>query len=161
MKHELTFRRAVRADLDAVQQLFVNTIRNVCTKDYSPDQIRAWTASVEDKERWTRILEAQYFILALSGDRIVGYASLKDTDYLDFLYVHHEYQRQGVASAVYSQVEEEALRRGALVFSSDVSYTARPFFESRGFSVEKENRRMIRGVEIRNYRMRKTLAGKR
>ncbi|MBK7606745.1 MAG: hypothetical protein IPI18_05800 [Saprospiraceae bacterium] len=40
-----------------------------------------------------------------------------------------------------------------MIIYSDASITARPFFESQGFKAVHENVKMVRGVEIRNFRM--------
>ena len=40
---------------------------------------------------------------------------------------------------------------------SEVSFTARPFFEKRGFIVEQEQLVKVNNVEMDNFRMRKSL----
>ncbi|RAZ31327.1 hypothetical protein [Microbacterium sp. SMR1] len=42
--------------------------------------------------------------------------------------------------------------------TSDVSIAARPFFESVGFRVVREQHPVKEGVELTNYRMRKVLS---
>lgn len=151
---KITTRRTAPEDLEELQALFVETIRATCSNDYNKDQINAWTASVENIDRWNRLISHQYSIIAEIDSKIVGLAALDDPEYLDFLYVHKDYQRKGIANILYDEMKLESLHQGHYKLISDVSITAKPFFESKGFEVVKENKKEIRGVEITNYRMK-------
>jgi putative acetyltransferase len=140
-----------------MQQLFVDTISSVCKSDYSPVQITAWISSIENTQRWTDKLTAQYFLVAESNNKIVGYASLENNTRIDFLYVHKDYQRQGIASWLYADIEKKAIQKKMTTLHSDVSITAKPFFEKKGFKALELQTNLIRGVEILNYKMIKTL----
>ena len=111
--------------------MFVDTISTICKADYSPEQIKVWTSSIENKQRWTDKLTSQYFLIAQHDNKIVGYASLENNDYIDFLYVHKDYQRHGIADRLYFEIEKEAIKRNATILSSDVSETAKRFFEKK------------------------------
>ena len=140
-----------------MQKMFVDTISTICKDDYSPEQIKVWTSSIENTQRWTDKLTSQYFLIAELDSKIVGYASLENNNYLDFLYVHKDHQRQGIADKLYSEIEKEAIKRKATVLNSDVSETARRFFEKKGFKTITLQTNIIKDVEIRNYKMTKTL----
>ena len=152
---EIQIRSAGLPDLPEIQNLFVTTISSICIHDYSPDQINAWTSSIKNTERWSGKINSQYFLVALSDHKIVGFASLEKKDYLDFLYVHKDFQRRGIALKLYNLIEVEALNRGAMVLNSDVSITAKPFFEKNGFTVLQPQTVMIDGIEIANFKMTK------
>ena len=140
-------------DLSEIQALYAETIKSTCKKDYNPEQINVWTSSVENKARWQEALLHQYFLVAEINGKIVGFASLENGDYIDFMYVHKDHVRQGIAGRLYEALEKESERLGYTGITSDVSKTARPFFEKKGFQVVKENKRRIKGVEMINYRM--------
>jgi putative acetyltransferase len=140
-------------DLPALQQLFVETIRHTCRHDYTEQQINVWTASVENKKRWTELMEQQYVLIAESDQQAAGFGSLENVDYIDFLFVHQDFLRQGVASLIFEGLKKEAIRRGASSLSADVSKTAQPFFERQGFRMVRENWKRIRGIDINNFRM--------
>jgi putative acetyltransferase len=154
MKPQL--RLASLVDLPALQQLFVLTIRHTCQNDYTKQQIEAWSASVKNRQRWTELVEQQYVLVAESAGQIAGFGSLENEDYLDFLFVHPDFLRQGIASLLFEGLKKEAMRKGATKMSADVSITARPFFERQGFLVVRENRNKIRGIEINNFKMELT-----
>lgn len=144
-------------DLREMQEMFMDTVLTVCKDDYSTEQIEAWTSTIENTQQWLGRIDSQYFLVAELDHKIVGYASLRDNNYLDLLYVHKDYQRRGIAAVLYAEMEGEAFKKGAKELQADVSKTAKPFFEHMGFSVLAEQRKTIKGVEITNYRMAKQL----
>lgn len=154
---KISIRISKPGDLAEMQKLFVDTISAICKNDYSEEQIKAWTSSVENTERWAKKLASQYFLVAELDDKIVGYASLEGDNYLDLLYVHKDHQRKGIAQKLYSEIEKEAIGRKATVLSSDVSETARLFFEKNGFKIIAPQTNIITDVEIINYKMTKLL----
>ena len=153
----ILLRPAKPDDLKELQELFINTISEVCIKDYTPIQIKVWISSVDNVQRWTHILISQFFIIAEFENQIVGFASLENYNYVDFLYVHKNYQRRGIADRLYAEIEKEAIEKGVTVLQSHVSKTALPFFDKKGFKVLKEHIKVRDGVEIKNYAMIKEL----
>lgn len=151
---KITIRKAELEDLQTLQALFKQTIEHACAGDYNSEQIAAWTSSIENTERWQRLISYQYCIVAEFEGSIVGFAALDDGDYVDFLYVHHDYLRKGIASRLFDELKLESLREGFYKLHADVSITARPFFESKGFELEKENKKDLRGIELINFRMK-------
>lgn len=154
---EISIRLSKPGDLWEIQRMLVETISTICKNDYSPEQIEVWTSSVKNTQRWTGKLTSQYFLVAELDNKIVGVASLENNSYLDFLYVHKDYQRQGIADRLYSEIEREAIKRKATSIRSDVSKTARPFFEKKGFITTETQTIKILEVEIVNYKMTKTI----
>ncbi len=146
-------RKAELKDIDLLQTLFTETVKSTCQEDYKPPQIEAWIASTKDKERWKRMVEKQFTIIAEIDQIALGFASLLDAHYIDFLYVHKDHLRKGIANHLYEILKKESLQSGNQKLISDVSITARPFFEAKGFKTIRENRKIIRGVEIINYHM--------
>ncbi len=153
----MTIRKGNINDLDNLQTLFVDTINEVCKKDYDGKQISVWTASIDNKKRWQDILTNQFVLVAEHKNEIVGFATLDNGNYLDLLYIHKDYQRQGIAFELFIEIEKEAKRQRQDILTSDVSKTAIPFFEKVGFKLIKEQRVTIREFELTNYKMTKTL----
>lgn len=153
----IRIRQAKQNDLDELQKLFVDTINAVCRYDYSTEQIAVWTSSIENTNRWVDKLMKQYFLIAEIDNKIVGFASLENYEYFDFMYVHKDYQRQGIADNLYSEILAKAIKHGSTLLTSDVSITAKPFFEKKGFKVIAEQKNDIKGIEVINYKMTKDL----
>lgn len=148
--------KATNSDLEDILQLFVNTINLICLKDYSPEQLKAWTAGAHDTERWSKKLQTQYFLLAKHQNELVGFASLEKS-HIDYLFVHHDFQGKGVATKLIEKLEEMARIESRQIITSDVSLTAQPFFKRMGFETLKRNTVNIRGSNLSNFSMQKML----
>jgi len=151
----LSIRRGTADDLAALRQLFADTIRAVCCQDYTEKQLQAWASGGKNRERWMAVVEQQYLLVAHHDECITGFCSLTRGGHIDLLYVHKDYQHQGIADSLYKQVEAEAKRQGHQLLTADVSKTARPFFEKRGFEVIREQTVSPQGVAMINYGMSK------
>lgn len=150
---EIGIRRAQQSDITEILSLFVDSIRHTCKDDYQKEQIQAWTSSSQNIEKWLNRINYEYFILAEINGSLVGFASLENGNYLDVLYVHKDYLRQGIANQLYKNIKKKSLEIGGKQLTAHVSKTALPFFEAKGFAVVQENNTTINGVEIMNYLM--------
>lgn len=157
MRSNFIVRKGLINDLTELQTLFVDTITTICASDYDKQQIEVWTSSVENKQRWGEILTKQFILVAQNQDKIVGFATLDSGNYFDLLYVHKNHQQQGIAQRLLDDIEAEARRLKQPVLTSDVSKTAKPFFEKNGFKTLEEQTNKRQGVEIINYKMIKHL----
>jgi putative acetyltransferase len=153
----MKFRKAVISDLQEMQEMYIETIKWICKNDYSPLEIDAWISGLNNVERWKKVIHAQYVLLAIIQDKIVGYGTLKDGNYIDFLCVHKDFQRQGIADKVFNQLEGEAIKENSKTITADVSITAKPFFDKKGFTVKAKQKNIRLGVELINYKMEKSL----
>lgn len=153
----MILKKATISDLNEMQELYVDTIKSVCKNDYNPQQIEAWIYGVNNKERWIEVIEKQYVLLAIIENKIAGYGTLKDGNYIDFFYVHKDFQRQGIADKLLIELEMEAKNQHSKIITSDISITARPYFEKKGFVVKAEQKNERLGVELINYKMEKGL----
>lgn len=154
---QISIRQGKSDDLTKLQNLFVETITIICNKDYNQDQIRVWTSSIENNERWHNILTNQYLLIAENQNQIIGFCSLDNGCYVDLLYVHKDYQRQGIAYRLYADIEKEAQRQGQNQLTTEASITARPFFEKVGFKETGEQTVVRQGIELTNFKMTKKL----
>lgn len=153
----MNFRKATLSDLKEMQELYVNTIRFVCQKEYNPQQIDVWISGINNTDRWIEVIRTQFVLLALIENKIVGYGTLKEANYIDFFYIHKDFQRQGIAAAILTRLEFEAQKRNSKTITSDISITAKPFFEKKGFIAKAEQKNIKEGVELINYKMEKNL----
>lgn len=154
----VTIRKGTPADLKALQELFVGTITTVCSAHYAPEQIEVWASSAKNSQRWNDMIANQYVLVAESDMQIAGFATLHHGVYIDFFYIHKDHQRQGIALQLYTAIEKEAIREGHTEIWSDISKTARPFFEKRGFRVIKEQTIVRKQVALTNIKMKKSLS---
>jgi putative acetyltransferase len=159
MPLEVSVRRALSSDVDEITDLFRNTILFVNCKDYDEEQVKAWTAAADNKKQFLSKIKQQYFPVAVIEKAICGFASLAADGYLDLMYVHKDYQGRGLATLLIKELEAYAWKNRIFLIYSDVSLTAKAFFEKMGYVVIKENRRELDGTGFTNYTMNKSLPG--
>uniref|UniRef100_UPI0038B94438 GNAT family N-acetyltransferase n=1 Tax=Candidatus Nitrosacidococcus tergens TaxID=553981 RepID=UPI0038B94438 len=58
---------------------------------------------------------------------MVGFSALDHRNYIDLLYIHKDYQRQGVVSKLLINIEVEAKQLEQLYLTSNMSKTAKLF----------------------------------
>ena len=153
----IIFRIALISDLQEMQKLYIETIHEVCKNDYNNAQLKVWSSGVENTERWIDVINTQFVLLAIIEKQIAGFGTLKDGNYIDFFYIHKNFQRRGIADKVLNELEIEARKQNSKIITSDVSITAKPFFEKKGFIIKKEQRNIRHNVELINYKMEKEL----
>ena len=155
--NKITLRQASIADLSEMKEIYKGTIMEMCAAEYDVDQRAVWASSSEKTERWNALINDQYVLLAVKDNVIVGFGSLLNGNYLDFMYVHKDYQRQGIADLLLNALEAEAIRQKTTVITSDISKTARPFFEKKGYVVLAEKQNQRGDLVLINYKMEKEL----
>ncbi|MDE5943359.1 MAG: GNAT family N-acetyltransferase [Clostridia bacterium] len=146
----MIIRRYKDEDCDIVSKLFYETVHSVNSKDYTAEQLTAWANNADSLKVRRNDLLKQYTLIAEIIGVIVGFGSIDKSGYLDLLFVHKDYQNQGIATALCNELE-----KGYLLIKTYASITAKPFFESRGYSVIKEQEIERFGVKLKNFEMQK------
>lgn len=77
--------------------------------------------------------------------------------YLHSMFIHKDFQGKGVATLLLNEIERYAVAAGITRITSEVSITARSFFEKRGYIVEVEQKRRANQLSLTNYWMAKSL----
>lgn len=138
------------SDCKELIELFYNTVHSVNAKDYSKEQLNVWATGHEDLKKWNVLFQKHLSIVAVEDGVIVGFGDMdKKLAYLDHLFVHKDYQKRGIATAICDKLEQ--LVNGDITVHASI--TARPFFEKRGYKVVKEQLVEREGVFLTNYVM--------
>lgn len=156
----MRIRHSTESDYRGLASLLFKTVHNVNVHDYSPEQILAWAPSIEVIEESLRSRRPRDTYVALDGPEIIGFAVLETNGHIDCFYVSHLHQGQGIGSALFKQIRTEAANLQLNRLFSEVSLTARPFFQRHGFVVTHPQEVFCRGVSFRNFRMEKNLKQK-
>lgn len=152
----MEIRRATENDIPQIKDLFQQTILAVNTKDYTLEQARWWASKGNDDDLWKERIGQQYFVVAMTNKVVTGFAALKADGYLNSLFVHKDYQGKGIASLLLFHIENYAVERTIYEITVDVSITAKPFFERKGYLLLQQQIVNI-GIEMINYKMNKFL----
>lgn len=143
-------------DAPFLAAIYFNTIHIINAKDYSLEQVNAWApTSSLDAEDWRKKWRRIPPIIATLDQKVVGFVEFEENGHIDCFYCHHEYQGCGVGTALMKAVENKAYKLNINRIYSEVSITAKPFFEAKGFSVVKEQSVNLRGVVLTNFIMEK------
>lgn len=151
----IIIRQANDSDVGDITQLFYDTIQNINIRDYSKEEVDDWSSWKVDIDKWLGKMQEQYFVVAMIKNKIVGFSSIAPDGYLDFMFVDKDTQGQGVASSLLSEIERKAIEQNNDLIYSDVSLTAKGFFESKGFIVERQQLKKSKKKELINFRMTK------
>lgn len=151
----ITIRDYLESDADALWNIFFNTVRNINRRDYSQSQVEAWASDNYNSEYWIkRMAGLSPFVAEIDGV-IVGYTDLQKDGLIDHFFCHHQYQGMGVGRALMSHVFERGKARGLDKYYSEVSITARPFYEHLGFNAVTEKIAVMNGQELKYFLMEK------
>ena len=147
----MQIRRYTPADCPAMAALFYDTVHRVNCRDYTPEQLDVWATGQVDLDKWNRSFLAHHTLVAMKDGILVGFGDMDSTGYLDRLYVHADYQGQGIATALCDALEKAV--PGPI--TTHASITAKPFFQGRGYRVVKAQQVQRQGILLTNYVMEK------
>jgi putative acetyltransferase len=150
-------RPAKDAEFGEIGRLFFDAIHALGPQGYSAQQVHAWAPTPAPPGHWrARTAKLAVNVAVLHG-RIAGFIGFSGAGYIDLLFTHPAFTRQGVATALLQDAERNLAGSGITLATSDVSLVARPFFERMGYVVDQEQRVTCRGVELTNFKMSKIL----
>jgi putative acetyltransferase len=153
-----TLRQFEPDDAPALLDLCRDTIRRVNSRDYAPNQIRAWASDDIDPLAWASRFDGRFVVIAEEAGRPAGFADLEPNGHIDRVYVSADHQGRGIGRKLLEAVLAEARQKKMRRLFVEASITARPFFERLGFVVLTPQLVTLRGVEFVNYRMELLLA---
>ena len=158
MKADFIIRAALQSDAVELKKLFQNTVLAINRRDYSQAEVEDWASCGDDLSKIGKMIETHYFIVAVNRQsEIVGFSSITPQGYLHSMFIHKDFQGKGVATLLLNEIERYAVAAGITRITSEVSITARPFFEKRGYIVEVEQKRRANQLSLTNYWMAKSL----
>lgn len=157
MKLDLHIRKLEKSDLDSCIELFRNTVHVINAQDYSPTQLNAWAPPVIDQNTFWESLSQHIAYIAEYNNQIVGFGDMSYQGYFDRLFVHKDFQRKGIATALIKKLEDEAKALGINKMYAEVSITAKPLAEAFGYHVIKQQIKEFNGESFVNFVMEKKL----
>jgi len=148
--NEIVIREYQSKDCKEMLELFYNTVNTVNAKDYSQAQLNQWATKNIDMHSWDKSFLEHYTLIAIKDNIIVGFGDIDNIGYLDKLYVHKDYQNQGIATLLCNNLESKFLTQNIITYAS---ITAKPFFIKRGYETVYKNRISRNGIILINYKM--------
>ena len=151
MNAPLLIRHYVSSDCTYLASLFYETVHTVNAKDYSKEQLAALAPSIPNLTLWNKSFLEHTTLVAIKHNKVVGFGDIDSFGYIDRLFVHKDYQRQGIASLLCDKLEKNYQK-----VTTHASITAKPFFQSRGYVLVKEQQVVRDNISLTNFLMEKT-----
>jgi len=154
----IALRPYLPADAPILASIYAASIDELTVEEYTDEQRFAWMTLAEDEQTFGKRLADSLTLVALIEGDPVGFASLRDNEAIDLLYVLPSAVREGVATTLCDALEKLAGARGAKKLTVDSSDTAEPFFKQRGYVLQSRNTRIIEDEWLGYMTMMKELA---
>ena len=148
----MQLRKYTPSDCAQMAELFYQTVHSVNAQDYTREQLDAWATGEVDSQAWDESFRTHRTIVATENGAIVSFGDMDGSGYLDRLYVHKDYQGQGIASAICDELERFAAGK---TFTTHASITAKLFFQHREYHVVRKQEVIRHGVALTNLVMEK------
>lgn len=157
-----TIRRAHHSDAQSIIDTHVRSIREVCSKDYSPEQIEAWAGRKFKPELWCQTIDRDYVWVLELDSKVQGFAQIafldETTAEVMGLYFTPEACGIGAGKKLFQILHDEAKNKGIQKMQLHATLTAKTFYEKFGFKqVEGKCSVEMRGVDIPCFPMEVSL----
>jgi putative acetyltransferase len=154
----MTLRDYMPSDAELLTEVYRDAARNLGLQGYTLEQTRVWAMHPENLEEFRATLSEGLTICAVVDDSPVAFGQLHPSDHIAYLYCRSGHARNGHASAILANLEEQARLNQVSRLRVEASCVARTFFERHGYRVVEEERPVRHGVEFLRFKMQKTLA---
>lgn len=114
----------MQSDAVELKNLFQNTVLAINRCDYSQAEVEDWASCGDDLSNIEDMIKTHYFIVAINQQlEIVGFSSITPQGYLHSMFVHKDFQGEGIATILLNEIEQYAITNGIIRITSEVSLT--------------------------------------
>ncbi len=154
---DVTVRLAKISDAVGILEAHQDSIRNVASKDYSPEQISGWSDHLKPEGYIRAIESGEKMFVAEMDNRIVGFSAVRGAEVMA-VYVSSIAVGKKTGRLLYEAVEAEAKKNNIEKLSLSASLTAEKFYQHLGFlKLFSSSHLLSSGIEIPCIRMEKIL----
>lgn len=150
-------RRFQTADACELSAMIATTLREVNSRDYTPDQIEALVASLSPEVITTRAEQGHMYVVCddekiIGTGCIAGYWGSTTESILLTIFVHPAYHGQGVGRSIIETLEQDTYFLRASRIEIPASITAVEFYRKMGYDYKNGIRQLD---EEHTYRLEK------
>lgn len=158
LENNITVRIALKRDITELRDLYRNTVLTINKRDYTQAEVEDWASCGDDLARLEEMIKTHFFIVAENPQsKITGFSSITPEGYLHSMFIHKDFQGMGIATILLENIEQYAKEHRIARITSEVSLTARSFFEKHGYKVDAEQKRKANQLSLVNFWMSKFL----
>lgn len=148
---ELLVRRLLPEELDAALALAWEVYLEFEAPDYGPEGVEAFRADIMENELFKDACRRGENRMwgAFDGDKLAGMFAMRGAAHICLVFTRREYQRRGVATAIFRRLEQDVRREnpgvGRLTLNS--SPYGGPFYHWLGFA-ETDSEQVKHGIRF-------------
>lgn len=155
-------RRAKHEDAEGIIHSHVTSIRELCSKDYTFEQIEAWAGRKFRAPLWHQAIDRDFVWVVEKDSHVRGFGHLaimdEENGELMGLYFTPEICGQGLARKLFKEILKVAREHNLNRINLYATITARSFYENLGFvQSDSDTTIEMRGVPIPCYPMQLSL----
>lgn len=130
-------RRARHQDAEGIIHAHVSSIREICAKDYTPEQIEAWAGRKFRAELWCQTIDRDHVWVVESADKILGYGHLaimsEELGEVMGLYFIAPAIGKGLGKKMFQEILTVSREHNLKKLNLHATITAKSFYEGLGF----------------------------
>ncbi len=130
----MKIRPALLHDCDQIASLRKDTIRHVNSKDYPEEMLDQWSSSA-NVEAFTNNADSCKRWIAEDNDKIIGFCEHDLEGELSRIYVHKDYLRKGIGTALLKVAEDSLKQYGYNEIYIESTITAKDFYLKNGYRI--------------------------
>lgn len=160
MSQQFVIRRANTSDAEGIIGAHISSIREVCSKDYTTEQIEAWSRARDVKPELLRqTIERDLVWVVEKDQKIYGFSQLAimDHDQAEIMgfYLVKEVLGIGLGNQLMNQIIQVCRAEKLKVINLHSTINARNFYQRHGFIHDSSSTTVgMRGVSIPCYSMK-------
>lgn len=129
----MQIRKAQPSDMERITAIQVESLQKLCAKSYRDRDLQALIRSKQRDRNWDETI-----FVAETSAGVVGFCALSNiSPFIQAVFVHPDWTRQGIATELIAALEAEAVERQIKRLIVNSSLTAEPFYRARGYQVIK------------------------
>lgn len=144
-------------DIENLANIYRESVFEIGKEKYDHRQMAVWASFPEDLTEFSSLILKGTTVLAEFDGIIASFGQLYPDDHISLLYTLPEYNRRGIASEIYRELESIAKGKGVERLHTEASLIAISFFVKHGFNVIEQEVKRLKSVEFLRFRMEKYL----
>lgn len=151
-------RAATSEDAESIHSVHIQSISQICSRDYTPAEIAAWTSGPKPESYVKAMEEGEKMFVAVADGQIAGFTGIK-SDEICAVYVHPAFVGKGIGKALLDRAEKHLVEQNISEGRLNASKTAKVFYLHHGWEIVQEVAPQQRcGVNINCIGMKKQLS---
>lgn len=138
--------------------LFTRSVHELASQEYTFEQLCAWACEPVDYLYWKYRCELKRPFLYKVDESVAGFIELDPDGHIDCHYVHPNFTRQGIGTALLLHVMDIAQHLSLPRLYVEASHLIKPLYLKQGFICLSANQVIRNGVPLENWIMEKNLA---